>query len=221
MAIAESTVLAVDERGCDPVKWFVIDGWCEPRADWSVPDSNWSDWVKYDNDCERGKRTTRALWDWSETVLHRLHEPELLKLCASEFGFEATPDPTLHGGGLHVTAPGGKLTCHLDYDLHPNPTKTEALHNKRRAVNLIAFCHQQWEADWGGELYLANPSGQPLVEFEPKPGRLVAFVTNDLSYHGVHTVRGPVDRVSVACYLLTSATGFNTRTRALFIPSRG
>jgi 2-oxoglutarate-Fe(II)-dependent oxygenase superfamily protein len=201
----------------------VIDNWCEPRDDWKVPDASSGCWeARYDNDTERGKRTTRSLWGWSESVLRRLHEKEMLELCGDFFGFVATPDPTVHGGGLHVTAPGGALACHLDYDRHPNPMGTDVLANKRRAVNLIAFCHTFWGRSWGGEFYLADPSGKPIVEISPEPGRLVAFETNDLSYHGVKRVNtGQAERISVAAYLLADATPANTRTRALFMPNRG
>lgn len=201
--------------GTEPVRWFAIDDWCSPRTDWTVPGSEWDGWeARYDNDCERGKRTTRTLPNWALAVMNRLHCSNTLRDCARRFGFWGLPDPTLHGGGLHVTSPGGSLACHLDYDRHPH------IQGKRRAVNLIVFTHPRWEADWGGEFYLADPMGKPVVTLSPQPGRLVAFETNDLSYHGVLPMTGPAERVSIAAYLLTDATPANTRQRALFLPVR-
>ncbi len=201
--------------GTDPVRWFRIDDWCHPPALSEEPDL-WfrGDWVRYDNDCEKGKRTTTNVVGWAKTALDRMESPETLRACRGVFGFDAAPDPTLHGGGLHVTSPGGWLNCHLDYDRHPK------LPSKRRAVNLIAFCHPVWEPSWGGEFYLADPMGNPVLKFTPTPGTLIGFETNDLSYHGVLPVTGPCERVTIASYLLTDATPANTRLRALFMPKR-
>jgi hypothetical protein len=219
---AEPTVVAVAQSGADPVKWFVIDGWCEPEPGWTVPGPDWPGWeVHYTADVERGKRTTRHLWGWVGERVERLQSLLTLWECARRFGFVALPDPSLHGGGVHVMPPGSDLGCHIDYDRHPNREKTPYIAGTRRAVNLIAFCHPRWEAGWGGEFYLADTDGNPVVTLEPKPGRLVAFETNDLSYHGVLPVTGPAERVSVAVYLLEPAGPGNVRTRAMFLPRRG
>jgi hypothetical protein len=215
MGVTAPTRAVTSESGTNPVRWFYLDGWCSPCPAGDVPAADWPEWeARYDNDCERGKRTTRVLWGWNRDILGHLHAPEMLTLCREAFGFAATPAPTLHGGGLHVMSPGAWLSTHLDYDAHPH------ILGKRRAINLIAFCHQEWRREWGGMFYLADPLGNPVVEIEPRPGRLVAFETNDLSYHGVTPVTGPAERVSVAAYLLADATPANTRRRALFLPNR-
>lgn len=221
MVATKSARMVVSEH---PVRWFMIDNAVSPRLEWSVPpaDATGPDgkplWVGYDNDCESGKRATRELGAsdlaWANEVLDSLHDGEMLGACKDAFGFAGEPDPFLHGGGLHVTRPGGFLNCHLDYSRHPH------LLGKRRAVNIIVFCHAYWERAWGGLLYLADPMGEPVILFEPKPGRLVAFETNDLSYHGVTKVTGPAERVSIATYLLTDASDRDTRKRALFMPNR-
>jgi hypothetical protein len=210
----------VDRSGTAPVKWFTVDDWCDPEEGWVVPPAGDAVWeARYENDCERGKRTTRALRGWDLTLLHRLQSPDTLRLCRDRFGFSALPDPYLWGAGLHVTEPGGFLQTHLDYSLNPDPHGLFG-RPRRRAVNLIAFCHPAWESGWGGEFYLADPLGAPAVTIDPAPGRLLAFETNDLSYHGVLPVTGPAVRVSVACYLLADAAPADTRRRALYLPNR-
>lgn len=198
-----------------PVRHWVFDDWATPPFP-EPPGDTWPGWeAVYDNDCESGKRTARDL-----RMLAAY--PELLNRMRSagtewteRLGYPVVDDDTLHGGGLHVTKSGGWLNCHLDYARHP-------IHKtKRRALNLILFVHPRWHREWGGYFYLADPSGKPVVWIEPRPGRLLAFETGSLSYHGVHRVVGPEPRVSLAVYYLADATEHDTRTRALFIPNRG
>lgn len=211
MVAGEPTDVAVVE-GVEPVRWFLMDNWCEPLS--SVKPKSWSGWeARYDNDCEHGKRTCRNLD--CETLGIVCFMEAMLGECQKRFGIEElTTDPELHGGGLHVMEPGGWLNTHLDYDRHP------MFPEKRRAVNLIAFVHERWESEWGGEFVLTDPMGNVVTSIEPKPGRLIAFETNDLSYHGVSPITGPCERASVAVYLLAPAGAHNTRQRALFIPNR-
>lgn len=203
-----------------PVRHAVVDQAHPVR--WSPPPpAHWSGWeVRYDNDAERHKRSSRAFEKFPRNVarlLDTLTSDPVTAAIAEAFGFDFdhfSHDPTFHGGGLHVTGPGGHLNCHLDYDRHPT------MDDCRRAVNLIAFLHDRWEPTWGGQFYLADPLGNPLVVIDPLPGRVIAFETTDLAYHGVLPVTGPADRVSLATYYLAPAGPQSTRLRALFLPSR-
>lgn len=168
--------------------------------------------ASYDNDVERGKRTTRDLSAVPDVACLRAAVDAVP--WEAFLGYGTTPDPTLHGGGLHVTAPGGYLGCHLDYDLHPK------IPARRRALNVIAFLNPVWRPSWGGGLVLCDPLGAPVRRFYPRPGRVVAFEVSDLSYHGVEPVRGPAERVTLAVYRLAPAGPANTRRRALFFPNR-
>lgn len=203
--------------GSQPVRHFVIDDFVAPRRDWTVPPADARVWeARYDNDCERGKRTTRELsWGgWPADVMSRLNGIDVLRHCTNAFGVIAYPDSLFWGGGLQVLAPGGHLATHLDGVLHP---KRPGL---RRAVQLVCFCHPAWEPAWGGQFYLANPLGDVVCEFEAAPGRLIAFENTDLAYHGVCPVAGPAERVTVATTLLADARPSDTRARALFLPRR-
>lgn len=200
----------------NPVRHFVIDGFVEPRAWWDVaPASTAVCWeAQYDNDLERGKRTTRGVHGWSEDVVRKMHDVETLRACVRAFGVEAYPDGSLWGGGLQVIAPGGHLSTHLDGVLHPHRP------HLRRAIQLVCFCSFSWEPDWGGRFYFADPGGDAVTWIDPLPGRLLAFESTDLSYHGVERVNGPAERVTVATSLLAPAREYDTRKRALFLPPR-
>jgi len=200
-----------------PVRWWCWDGLVPTLRAVDVPPRRWTGWeVTYDNDLERNKRAARRLADLPalRPALDALRA--LGADWADRLGYPVEDDPLLHGGGLHVTGPGGYLTTHLDYDRHPHRPVW------RKALNVIAFLHPEWRASWGGDLYLADPLGVPVQCFRPEPGRVVAFECTDLSYHGVlPTAPDAAERVSLAASMLAPAGPQNTRQRALFIPNRG
>lgn len=207
--------MGVADCGVGPVRWWVFEDWDVARLG-VVPGKDDPVWeVGYDNDCERGKRTTRSFAQFPGLtgVITRMTGRGVG--WSGRLGYPVELDETLHGGGLHVTEPGGHLSCHLDYDLHP------LLPGKRRALNLIYFLNPEWREEWGGVLVLCDPMGVAVTRLYPRPGRLVAFEVSDLSYHGVEPVTGPVERVTAAVYYLSAATSANTRKRALFLPNRG
>jgi len=119
-------------------------------------------------------------------------------------------------------SPGGWLNCHLDYDVHPY------LPQYRRALNIVAFLHDEWDPAWGGQFYLADPFGNPTLLFPPLPGRVVAFEVSDWSYHGVLPISPKAkERVSAAVYYLFDAAHerkcdqrVRIRKRAMFLPTR-
>ncbi|HEX4608505.1 MAG TPA: 2OG-Fe(II) oxygenase [Urbifossiella sp.] len=201
-------------HGTDPVRWWVRDGWTAPLTG-AVPPAGHPCWeARYDNDLERGKRTTRdpGAVPGLNPLFVRMRG--LAAEWSDRLGYPVADDPTLHGGGLHVTAPGGALATHLDYDRHP------LVPGRRRALNLIAFLSPAWRPEWGGGLVLCDPLGAVVTRLAPAPGRLVAFEVGDLSYHGVEPVTGPAERVTAAVYYLGEAGPGNTRRRALFLPNR-
>lgn len=199
-----------------PVRHFVIDGFVEPREWWEAPKPDWISWeARYDNELERGKRTTRTVHGWSEGVLRRMHEIDVLRACSQLFGIAAYPDAMLWGGGLHVLSPNGHLATHLDGVLHPQRPYI------RRAVQLVCFCTWKWKPEYGGRFYFADPLGEVVKRIDPLPGRLLAFETTDLAYHGVEKVAADApERLTVTSSLLAQARESDTRKRALFMPPR-
>ena len=207
----------VETSGREPFRWWVFDG-CEFGVVVPPPPDDLAWEARYDNDAERGKRTTRRIADVPGLLplFERLRSAASLAEWSARLGCPVEDDPTLHGGGLHVTGPGGWLNTHLDYDRHPH------VPDRRRAVNLIAFLNPEWRPEWGGALCLCDPSGAVVERIHPTPGRLAAFEVSDLSYHGVEPVAAdcPAERVTAAVYFLSAATAANTRQRAMFLPTR-
>ena len=202
------------ETGLDPVRWWLFDDWHDVSYFPGPPTPDWPGWeARYENEFERGKRTSRdtAGLVYSD-LLFRMRSS--VSSWSRYLNRRMTDDPLLHGGGLHVIDPGGHLMTHLDYDRHPFTL------DKRRSLNLILFVHPKWEPEWGGQFYFTGPSGAVLKLIEPRPGRLLAFETTDLAYHGVRPVTGPEPRASLSCFFLEPAGPQNTRTRALFLPPR-
>ena len=174
----------------------------------------------YENDFERGKRTTRdpsRMPDRAADLLAWLRSSEMVRLWAQRTGITGLiDDPTLHGGGLHVVSGGGWLNTHLDYALHP------VVEGHERRVNLILFLNPEWREEWGGAFEVCRPDGSVAERIFPAPGRLLAFETSDLSYHGTQkTAPDAPDRITLAVYFLAPARPAATRVRALFLPSRG
>lgn len=173
----------------------------------------------YENDCERGKRTTRdpaAVLAMTGIPLAAVSNGERAEWWSATTGIRGLEaDPTLHGGGLHVTAAGGWLTPHLDYARHPH------LPGRERRLSTILFLSPEWREEWGGAFLACHPDGSVAHRIYPAPGRVVAFETGDLSYHGTDpTAADAPDRVSLAAYFLTPARDSATRVRALFLPNR-
>lgn len=197
----------------------MIDGWGPTVELAALPSPDSDVWeARYDNDAERGKITTRRVADLPDPLpglFERMRSPASVMYWQGTAGLRRlTDDPTMHGGGLHAMLPDGHLGCHLDYDAHPK------LPGKRRAFNLICFLNPEWKTEWGGALCLCDPMGEPVARIFPAPGRLVAFPTDDLSYHSVEPVTGSVPRVTAAVYYLAPARPSATRKRAMFMPKR-
>lgn len=202
-----------------PVRWWEFPGAVETLPDGALPPAADPIWeARYENEAEQHKKTTRQI-DAIPAVrdlFQRLRGSDSLREWSHRLGYAVEDDPTLHGGGLQVTGPGGWLNTHLDYDLHPY------MPARRRALNLIAFLNPEWRPEWGGALCLCDPMGSVVRRIFPEPGKLVAFEVSDLSYHGVEPVspKCPVERVTAAVYFLSQAGPQNTRRRAMFLPNR-
>lgn len=195
--------------GTRPVRWWTVDGDPLPSLE-GLPSKEWDGWeARYDNELERGKRTAR-------------HGAEYWRLTAEFFADDSTlwgritgiagltHDETLHGGGLQVMEPGGYLSPHLDADYHAvQPAK-------RRVLSLVKFLNPTWCEEWGGAFILCDPNGNMVTRIYPDPGKTVAFETNDLAFHGVEQITGPVERVTAA----KSFWVWAGRTRSLFLPNR-
>jgi len=115
---------------------------------------------------------------------------------------------------MHAMPSGGVLDLHLDCDVHPRT-------GFRRALNLVLFVGE-WSAEWGGGLEFWE--GKKQASVLPRRNRLVAFQTNDFSYHGVpRPIPCPpgVLRKSLAVYFWEAVPHECQRPRAKFVSLPG
>lgn len=92
-------------------------------------------------------------------------------------------DPTLEGGGLHQSGPGGYLNVHTDFSKH------HVHANWRRRVNLILYLNPGWEKTWGGaiEFWEKSTEGKMtrcVAKYPPLLNHALIFTTNERSLHG-------------------------------------
>lgn len=211
----------------EPFSHWVIDGLESVQSALDlyleIPSASWPGWeARYDNDCERCKLTCR-----DTGILPSLISFELLSLCNEHFvsGFlrplvgisDLVSDPFIHGGGLHLTLPGGHLSPHLDYAKHPKLSTLE------RRVNLVLFLNPFWQEEWGGAFELWDADARQVVKrVYPSPGRAVVWLPDDTAFHGTEKVSAEApSRATLAVYYLSALRSGVTRSRALFVPNRG
>jgi hypothetical protein len=176
--------LVADMPVDDPVLCGVVD---------EFPPATDPGWRRYDADNEAGKyeggphmwgQNAQALYDRLAGMADIL-----------EGVFDLPPlSAEAVGGGYHMTAPGGRLEVHTDFNRSPDT-------GLYRRVNLITYLTRGWD-DPGGHLQLWGDAG-PVVDVVPEFGRLVAFVTSDRSWHG-HPIPAKIWRRSFAAYLFST-----------------
>ena len=92
---------------------------------------------------------------------------------------ELVPDPAYHGSGVHLTAPGGRLQVHADFNHLPG------VRDWHRRVNTFVYLNANWSESHGGHLELWNRNLSACMQrVLPLMGRFVAFSSTDFSYHG-------------------------------------
>lgn len=111
------------------------------------------------------------------------------------------PDPDFVGGGIHVTANGGHLDIHADFNLQDRL-------NLERRLNVLIYLNKDWQEDYGGafEIWEDDMSAQ-VAKFTPIFNRMVCFSTSSTSMHGNPTpVNHPEGhpRQSIALYYYTA-----------------
>src|SRR5262245_36315054 len=149
----------------EPFRHWLVDG-AVPEA-LLPPDAEglvrlpWP-WVVYDNELERRKRACNDLAAMGPVaaLFGHLTAADVVGRFGALAGIPGLrPDPTLHGGGVHVTDPGGWLACHVDYSLHPDLSPP-----MERRLNLVLFLNPFWQGGWGGALELYADDGATCVK---------------------------------------------------------
>jgi Rps23 Pro-64 3,4-dihydroxylase Tpa1-like proline 4-hydroxylase len=171
---------------------------CYPTFDEAVASGFAFDFVN-----EQKKVQISAAEKFPEPVarLHRaLAAPEFLADLEYITGISGlVADPSLAGGGMHITGVRGRLDVHVDF----NYAKEEQLH---RRLNVLVYLNEHWEDEWGGAVELWDKHVKHCHHaVMPRLGRCVLFETSEVSFHGVQplTVPDGVTRKSFAAYYYT------------------
>ena len=200
--------LATKYQQGEPFPHIVIDGFLDEEIATKLADElevqNVDDW-HFDPHSEQVNK-------WSMPELHRL--PVTTSETLREFNDVSTlnffekltgigpliPDDQYVGGGVHVTAPGGRLGIHADFNLHPTT-------GHHRRLNALLFLNRRWNPDWKGQLQLWDSGITRCVKsVDPLFNRLVIFTVTDNSFHGVpEKIDCPpgTRRLSLALYYYT------------------
>ena len=135
-------------------------------------------------------------------AIHDLNSGPFLRWLETVSGIEhLMPDPSLVGGGIHLSRRGDHLGIHADFNWH------EGLQAHRR-LNLLIYLTPHWEASYGGELELWNLDGTRRERtVEPLFNRAVLFATRSDTFHGHPNPWAAPDgryRQSIALYYYTT-----------------
>jgi hypothetical protein len=117
-------------------------------------------------------------------VTDELNSPEFVAWVSELTGIpNLVADPTLEGGGLHQSGPGGYLNVHTDFSMHHFHT------HWHRRVNLILYLNPGWQEQWGGaiELWEKSSAGKMTrcaAKYPPLVNHALIFTTDERSLHG-------------------------------------
>jgi hypothetical protein len=112
-------------------------------------------------------------------------------------------DDELHGGGMHITGPRGRLDVHVDFN-YLEPKKIY------RRLNLLLYLNPVWDRSWGGAIEVWDEDVTEChAALAPALNRCLLFETSERSFHGVEPVQCPegVLRKSFAVYYYTREPG--------------
>ena len=119
--------------------------------EWRWDDRDWHQ----DQILKRGISDTDKMPDITRLACDYFNSESFLQFLREITGFEdLQADPTLEGGGIHVTYPGGKLNVHNDFN-YMYGESGEIMYSK---VNLLIYLNQEWLDEWGGHLELWKPN---------------------------------------------------------------
>ena len=168
----------------------------------NFPTMDWGGWYRSPERYQRNKVTCQdpaKIPSPMIALIEEMSRPRFLRFLERLSGIDGLmPDPYLEGGGMHMSGPGGILSPHTDFHLHPRL-------GVYRRLNLILYLEHEWSEDDGGCLELSDRTGNTTNLVIPAYGRAVIFETSDHSYHGFPVpVREGRTRRSIALYYYTA-----------------
>jgi Rps23 Pro-64 3,4-dihydroxylase Tpa1-like proline 4-hydroxylase len=116
-------------------------------------------------------------------LLNVLSDNEFIESLKEKFNINKNikiyPDLTYDGGGYVYSPPGSFLGYHADFNFS---SKT----NKYRVLNILIYMNEDYQDSQGGALHLLDAKSKTVEKIvSPIANRLLAFSTDDTSFHGV------------------------------------
>ena len=171
------------------------------------PQADTDAWTQYKhhNENKQGMAKRELFPPHLRAVADELNSPEFVSWLSKLTGIPGlVADPSLEGGGLHQSGPGGFLNVHTDFSMHHYHK------NWRRRVNVIVYLNPDWKDEWGGaiEFWEKGKKGvqRCAAKYSPQLNHAVIFTTDERSLHGFpDPLRCPegVARKSLAFYYYT------------------
>jgi Rps23 Pro-64 3,4-dihydroxylase Tpa1-like proline 4-hydroxylase len=197
-----------------PFPHIEIDEFLNPSAalvgSQEFPSPTDSSWVHYShfNEDKCAITNSTKMPDFFRELVAELNSQSFIEILEELTGISnLKSDPTLQGGGLHLTKKGGFLNIHADFTAHP------IKRNWQRRVNLLLYFNQNWRESYEGHLELWSRDMKYCArKVSPKLNKCVIFNTDSDSFHGVpEPLNCPPEmtRNSLALYFYTE-----TKTRA-------
>jgi Rps23 Pro-64 3,4-dihydroxylase Tpa1-like proline 4-hydroxylase len=132
------------------------------------------------------------------SLLEYLSSQEFICILKSKFqidnSIEIYPDATYDGGGYVISPPKSFLGYHADFNFSNKI-------GKYRVLNILIYMNQNYHESQGGKLHLLDSNSKTVEKMvEPLANRLLAFFTDDKSFHGVGMNQGKFYRRSFNLY---------------------
>ena len=194
----------------EPVRHLVLDDFLEPafavEAAAAFPSFEQARELGFEFDFVNERRKIQisdatTFPDPIARLSERLASPEFLADLEYVTGIpKLLPDPSLAGGGMHMTGPHGRLDVHVDFNFVEE-------HQWHRRLNILVYLNPDWDPSWGGALELWDERVKTCHRtVAPVAGRCVLFETSERSFHGVTPLTGPPEMVrkSFAAYYYTA-----------------
>jgi hypothetical protein len=164
------------------------------------------EWIRYlhYNEKKFGLNKYDQLPETIKQLIQELNSKPFLDYLSSLSGIDnLIADPSLEGGGLHLSERDGFLNIHADFTVHPHRKTWE------RRLNLLIYLNTDWQENYKGNLELwDNKMTECKVSVSPTFNRAVIFATKSDSYHGFpDPIQSPegITRKSIALYYYTDA----------------
>lgn len=147
-------------------------------------------------------KTFPQQFKYVNAMLDQLFSAPFIEELKTAFGIDHDisifPDRTFDGGGFVISPPGAYLAYHADFNFS---SEVDAY----RILNILVYANNGYTGDKGGQLHLLDPDSKTVEKIvEPFDNTLLAFLTDDIAFHGVSRNKSDFKRKSFNLYYYAS-----------------